>query len=124
MSCVRTSVLAFGLFAIPFEPFIAAVATIAKAIIHPTTWYRDITTPASQMPNNGNMLKFINDQMEWKCERHKNTHAASKKSLPFLVGAIEHAIWTCIRFWFITAIHFTVTVVIVQSFHWYGFARL
>lgn len=65
LSCVQcTSVLAFGLFAIAFKPFIAAVATVAKAIIHPATWYGDITTPASQMPNDAKILTFIIDRMD------------------------------------------------------------
>lgn len=44
--------------------------------------------------------------------------------LPFLVGAIEYTVCTGICFRFITAIFFAITIVIIQSFHGYRFARL
>lgn len=43
---------------------------------------------------------------------------------PLLVSAIECAICTGIRLWFIATILFTITVIIVQSFDWYCFTWL
>lgn len=42
--------------------------------------------------------------------------------LPFLVCAIKNTIRTSICFWFIAAILFTITKIIVHSFHWYFFS--